>query len=292
MTELLDIFLEYIKNNKNYSSHTVEAYSRDINLFISFLEDKGLSFHNISPKVIREFSIHISKKGNLKSSTLRRIFSSIKSFANFLYRKGTIKKNFGNFISYPKIPNNLPKFIDEDRVISVLENFKVSKPIDIRDRAIVFFLYLTGCRVSELVSLKLEDVMFSSKMIRIKGKGSKERIIPLHPKLEEVLKEYLSYRNMFLTKPTKLFFVGSSKNGGISIRHVRNISYKYTSLMGKKSAPHTLRHSFATHLLDSGSDIRTLQEILGHTSIATTQRYTHTTISRLKEIYSKFHPHA
>jgi len=157
---------------------------------------------------------------------------------------------------------------------------------------ILYTFYLTGMRVSEVASLKLRDIDLSSKVIKIKGKGGKSRVVPIHPKLESKINEYMKYRDTMITKKTDLFFVGESRDGGISIRHMRNIIYKYTSLMGNRLSPHGLRHSFATHVLDNGADIRVVQELLGHSSISTTQRYTHTSLKRLRDIYKKAHPHA
>jgi integrase/recombinase XerC len=295
--ELLDMFLSYIRLNKNYSVHTTEAYARDINYFIDFLIEKKLSFEDITPRVMREFSVYLSTRFSnpFSPSSVRRILSSIKSFSKFLYKNGYISKNFGNFVVYPKLPEKLPKFIDEERIITTLNELEKNldkTPTNVRDLTILYTFYLTGMRISEVASLRLQDIDLSSKVIKVKGKGGKSRVVPIHPKLENKIDEYLKYRNTMLTKKTDLFFVGESRNGGISIRQMRNIIYKYTSLMGSRLSPHGLRHSFATHILDNGADIRVVQELLGHSSISTTQRYTHTSLKRLKDIYKKAHPHA
>ncbi len=301
MYNLLDAFLEYLRFNKNYSYMTIESYARDIGYFFEFLEDKKITLDEVDPKVIREFSLYLNSTRKLKHSSLRRIFSSIKSFAKFAYKKGFVSKNFGKYVVFPKLPSNLPKFLDEDRVVYMFENiYQKYNFIDnekkrimlIRDMAIMFCFYLTGVRISEIASLKLGDINFSSATILIKGKGGKKRIIPLHPILKEKILEYLNVRDKIKTKDTDLLFVGNSKEGGLSVRQIRNLVYKYTSLAGFKVNPHALRHTFATHLLNDGNDIRVIQELLGHSSIGTTQKYIHTSSRRLKEVYKKYHPHA
>lgn len=299
--EYLDIFLDYIKSNRKYSENTLEGYSRDIVCFIDFLESRGISFEEINSKVIRDFSLHLNSTKNLKSSSLRRVFSAIKSFSKFLYRNGIVSKNFGKYIVYPKLPTNLPKFLDEDRIIYLLSELEslvlrtsseYKKLVRIRDVAIMFSLYLTGMRVSELRNLRVSDVNLSSSTILVRGKGDKRRVIPIHPVLQDKLRNYLSVRDNLKLKNTDLFFVGKAKDGGISVRQIRNLVYRYTSLVGSRVSPHGIRHTFATHLLNNGSDIRVIQELLGHSSIGTTQRYIHTSIKRLREVYNKYHPHA
>ena len=301
MNELLDKFLDYLHLNKNYSNMTIQNYSRDINYFIEFLENNKISLENVNPKVIREFSLYLKETRNLKPSSLRRIFSSIKSFSKFLYKNKIISKNFGKYIVYPKLPDELPKFFDVDKVLLLLRELEnlihnskneIEKYKLIRDTAIIFCFYLTGTRISELSNLKIKDVDFYSNTILIKGKGNKTRVVPLHPLLKEKIEEYLNVRNLLKSKDTDLLFVGNSKKGGISVRQLRNIVYKYTSIIGSRLNPHGLRHTFATHLLDDGNDIRVIQEILGHSSIATTQKYIHTSLKKLKEVYKKYHSHA
>lgn len=299
MYHLLDRFLEYIGKNRNYSSNTLQSYARDINYFIEFLERKKIEFNDITPKIMREFSTYIANERKLKATSIRRLFSSIKSFSKFLYKNGFVFRNFGNFIVYPKVPQDLPKFIDQDKMVEllkILENdFKPSESKKLmfrRDVTFIYTLYLTGLRVSEVASLTLGDVDLNNGFINILGKGNKRRIIPIHPVLQKKLEEYLNIRHMLINKKTNLFFVGKGRNGGISSRHIRNIVYKYTSIIGVRLGPHGMRHTFATHLLDDGNDIRVIQELLGHSSISTTQKYTHTSLKRLREVYQKSHPHA
>ncbi|MFN4244665.1 MAG: tyrosine-type recombinase/integrase [Brevinematia bacterium] len=301
MNELLDSFLDYLRLNKNYSSLTIQNYSRDINYFIEFIERNNIELEKITSKVIREFSFYLKSTRNLKSSSLRRVFSSIKSFSKFLYRNKIVSKNFGKYIVYPKLSEELPKFLDVDKMILLLKQLdskinncrnQKKKYTLIRDATIIFCFYLTGTRISELAQITLKDIDFHSNTITIKGKGNKKRIIPIHPLLNEKINDYLSIRDLIKTKNTNLLFVGKSKKGGISIRQIRNLVYKYTSMIGNRLNPHGIRHTFATHLLDDGNDIRIIQEILGHSSIATTQRYTHTSLKRIKNIYDKYHSHA
>ncbi|MGC8964524.1 MAG: tyrosine-type recombinase/integrase [Brevinematia bacterium] len=298
MYNLLDKFLEYISKNRNYSYNTVKSYSRDIICFLEFLENKGIGLDDVNPKVIREFSTYITSEHSLKASSLRRLFSSIKSFSKFLYKNGFVLKNFGNFIVYPKIPQNLPKFIDQDRMIELLKTlenyFNPGKKeiIFIRDITLIYLLYLTGLRVSEVSNLQLSDVDLRNDFINVLGKGNKRRIVPIHPILKEKLNLYLEIRPKLMSKNTNLLFVGKGRKGGMSSRHIRNVVYKYTSMIYSRLSPHGMRHTFATHLLDDGNDIRVIQELLGHSSISTTQRYTHTSLKKLKEIYKKTHPHA
>lgn len=301
MYDLLDSFLEYLRRNRNYSDLTIENYARDIGYFLEFLEEKGISLEDINSRVIREFSLYINSSKKLKSSSLRRVFSSIKSFSRFLYRNKLVGKNFGKYIVYPKLPSELPRFLDEDKMVELLNELETKlysvsddkkRITTIRDIAIMFCFYLTGLRISEVGNLKVSDVDFSSDTIIVRGKGGKTRIVPLHPVLKEKLRLYMSVRNILKEKETELFFVGGAKNGGLSVRQIRNLVYKYTSFVGSRLNPHGLRHTFATHLLDDGNDIRVIQELLGHSSIATTQRYVHTSLKKLKEVYKKHHPHA
>ncbi|MCX8028962.1 MAG: tyrosine-type recombinase/integrase [Brevinematales bacterium] len=296
---MLDNFLEYLRLNKRYSENTIEAYARDISYLIEFLLENNQKIEDINSKLLRDFSIHINKKRQLKPSSLRRIFSSLKSFSKFLYKNNLISKNFGKYIVYPKLPNNLPKFMDEDKIINMLnyiENQIISNKNPkkslkkIRDNTIIFTFYLTGLRISELVELKISDIV--NDTLVVKGKGGKSRVLPIHPLLKEKINEYLKIRKLLMTKETNLLFVGNTRNGGISQRQVRNLVYKYTSIVGNKINPHGLRHTFATHLLNDGNDIRVIQDLLGHSSIGTTQRYIHTSLKRLKDIYKKYHPHA
>lgn len=301
MYELLDTFLEYLRLNRNYSELTINSYSRDINYFLEFVESRKLSLDEVNPRIIREFSLYLNSSRRFKPSSLRRILSSIRSFSKFLYRNNFVSRNFGKYITYPRLPFELPKFLDEDKIVELLGELErrkqlaysgKKKNIIVRDTAVVFCFYLTGARVSEVSRMKINDMDFSSGTVVIRGKGRKERAIPLHPVLREKLEEYLLVRDKLKKRNTDLLFVGNSRNGGMSVRHMRNVIYKYTSMVGSKVSPHGLRHTFATHLLNDGNDIRVIQDLLGHSSIATTQRYTHTSLKRLREIYDKYHPHA
>ena len=293
--DYIDKFLEYLKYEKNYSDYTIISYSNDIREFFDCIKKDVLSVST------EDVSIFL-KNNKFSSSTISRKLSAIKSFYNYLVLKDTIVSNPVNMVSYPKKEKKLPNYVTYEEYNNIFNddmNFKhVSKKgvntlFMSRDKLIIELFYDTGIRISELVNIKLNDINFSSKEIRIFGKGSKERIVFYGEYSEELLNEYIDNerKNLLKNKESEYLFI--NKNGvRITTRGVRKIVDKiFGSLSAyKKVSPHTLRHTFATHLLDAGCDLKVVQELLGHENLSTTEIYTHVSVQRLKNVYRDCHP--
>ena len=290
----LDRFLKYLKAEKNYSPNTLEAYSHDLRHFFSFIS--GSKLEDVDLPLLRKY-LALLKENNLSKRTMARRAASLRSFFKFLIREGHLKKNPMAPMRNPKLEKKLPMVLDENEVTKLLE----SPENDLagrRDRAILETIYSSGLRVSELVGLNLDRVDFIGGVCRVMGKGSKERLCPMGDKALRSIRSYLEIRNKKTAKKNeKALFLSHSPhgNGGrITARSVCRILHKYivkTSRLENVS-PHTLRHSFATHLLNRGADLRAVQELLGHANLSTTQIYTHVSTARLKEAYDKAHPRA
>ncbi|MCK9615156.1 MAG: tyrosine recombinase XerC [Candidatus Omnitrophica bacterium] len=285
----IDKFLNYLTIEKNYSNHTVTNYRIDLKEFERFLI-------NHAPKDIKEIDYFILRKflsllseRNLNKRTVSRKISTLKSFFKFMVREAEIKSNPANSLIYPRLDKNLPVFLTEEQVVKIINLPKENSILSLRDKSILEALYSTGARVSELVKLKINDVDLISGIIKVMGKGRKERLLPLGEPALLSIKNYLDKRS---DKNPSLFL--NRNNGSLTDRGIRLIVDKYIrqAATNLKVSPHTFRHSFATHLLSRGADLRSVQELLGHSSIATTQIYTHLTIDTLKKVYDKAHPRA
>lgn len=282
-------FLNYLAIEKNYSPHTLTNYKIDLDDFTAFLDSQGnKDIKDIDYFILRKFLSVLSEK-KLNKRSLSRKISTLKSFFKFLMREGEIKVNPASSLIYPRLDKKLPKFLTENEVKKVLEIPTGNDTMSLRDKAILEFLYSTGARVSEMVSLKKGDIDLISGIAKVKGKGRKERLLPLGEPAILVIKKYLDSRG---DKNSSLFI--NKKSGSLTDRGVRNILNRYIkkAAMSLKVSPHIFRHSFATHLLNRGADLRSVQELLGHSSISTTQVYTHLTIDTLKKVYEKSHPRA
>lgn len=284
-----DRFLNYITIEKNYSSHTAVNYRTDLGEFENFLNSLGgKDIKNIDYFLLRKFIGALNEKGLSKRSLSRKI-STLKSFFKFIQREGKIESNPAVSLIYPRLDKPLPKFLTEKETKTILSLPEGQSLTSLRDRAILEFLYSTGARVSEMVSLKREELDLISGAVKVKGKGRKERLLVLGEPAVISLKEYLDKRK----DENRALFV-NKRGGTLTDRGVRVIICKYIkkAAIPLKVSPHTFRHSFATHLLNRGADLRCVQELLGHSSIATTQVYTHLTIDSLKKVYQKAHPRA
>jgi len=285
----IDKFLNYLSIEKNYSLHTIANYQRDLREFSEFLNSRNChEIKNIDYFILRKFLGVLSEK-RLDKRTISRKISTLKSFFKFIVREGIVKNNPAISLIYPRLDKPLPKFLTEKEVKQVLGLPKGNDILVLRDRAILEFLYSTGCRVSEMTSLKKEEVDLIGGVVKVKGKGRKERLLPLGEPAILRIKDYLDAR----ADTSKALFVNKRKTA-LSDRGVRLIIYKYIkkAALNLQVSPHTFRHSFATHLLNRGADLRSVQELLGHSTIATTQIYTHLTIDSLKSVYQKAHPRA
>ena len=285
----IDKFLNYITIEKNYSSHTASNYKSDLLKFEQFLASRGgKDIKNIDYFLLRKFLSQLNEE-NLSKSSLSRKISTLKSFFKFAQREGIVKNNPAISLIYPRVDKNLPKFLTEKEVNNILKLPKTKDVLGLRDKAILEFLYSTGARVSEMVSLNQDDIDLIGGITKVKGKGKKERLLPLGEPAILSIKKYLDKR----TDDNKALFI-NKRGGRLSDRGVRDIIYKCIkkAALALKISPHTFRHSFATHILNRGADLRSVQELLGHSSISTTQIYTHLTIDSLKSVYQKAHPRA
>ncbi len=286
MDRLIERFVRYLEIEKNYSGHTVLNYRLDLDDFIKFLKD--VPIEKVDYLLLRKY-LAVLKEKKLGSRSMARHLSALRSFFKFLTREGFLKTNPILSVSSPKLDKHLPQFLTEEEVSRLIEASLPDNEMGLRDRAILETFYSTGMRISELVSLSQEDLDFIGGVVKLKGKGKKERIAPIGDKAIFSLREYLEKRK----KQASAVFL-NKRGARITDRGVRNIVGKYLRLSGMKQgvSPHTLRHSFATHLLNRGADLRTVQELLGHANLSTTQIYTHLTTEKLKNVYDKAHPRA
>jgi len=283
-------FIRYLEIERNASKHTLVNYSIDLKSLSEFLKDEPIE--KVDYVVLRRYLASLKELKLSKVSIARKI-ASIRSFFKFLFREGIIKNNPASSLSTPKRDKHLPKFLDEKEIVLLLESPGKEDESGLRDAAILATLYSTGIRVSELVGLNIVSVDQIGGVIKVLGKGKKERIVPIGDRALQAIRDYLKKRRLAGGKDDRALFF--NKNGGrLTDRSVRRIINKYilkTSIQ-QKISPHTLRHSFATHLLDHGADLRSVQELLGHANLSTTQIYTHITTERLKSAYEKTHPRA
>ncbi len=297
MEKILKHFAGYILIEKGLSKNTVSAYTSDIRFFIEYLKEENIeNFSDVTRNDILFFLEDSSDKGIEPASLARRLVS-IKVFFKYLFQEKLIKADITDVMTSPKLWRLLPDFLTPDEVDSLLEVYssRVRDPLTIRNRTILELMYSCGLRVSETVNLKLTDLKFDDGIIRVTGKGNKERIVPLGLPAERLLKKYLEKFRPKLLKGEDESIVFLSNNGRILTRErVWGIIKEATKLAGihKNIHPHTLRHSFASHLLANGADLRVIQEMLGHADISTTQIYTHIDQDRLKNVLKQFHPRA
>ncbi len=296
MQESIGLFKSWLENEKGYSEHTVSGYCRDLTEFTSsFADEKKPS--EIDNNDVRKFvsSLHLKNHG----ATVSRKLSALRTFFRFLIREGKIRDNPLTGISGPKSGRSIPVFLTVDEVFSLLESPDSRDPFRSRDRAILELLYSTGMRVAELVSRNIDDLDFESEMLRVTGKGNKQRIVPVGSPALEAVRAWLPERSKIINKPNdrgrqierQAIFI-NARGGRLTTRSVERFVVKYAARAGLRQTvtPHALRHSFATHLLEMGADLRSVQELLGHASLSTTQRYTHLTLDHLSEVYDKTHP--
>lgn len=283
-------FLRYLEIEKNASKHTLLNYSIDLRSLKDFLKDEPIE--KIDHITLRRYLAFL-KENNLSKTSIARKVAAIRSFFRFLCREGFLKTNPASSLSTPKREKYLPKFLDENEVVKLIESPQGDSISAFRDKAILETLYSTGIRVSELVGLNVEHIDQIGGVIKVYGKGKKERIVPIGERALRAIREYVNKQRYRDSGQGKALFLNKSGDR-ITDRSIRRVIEKYirkTSLK-EKISPHTLRHSFATHLLDRGADLRSVQELLGHANLSTTQIYTHITTERLKSAYEKSHPRA
>lgn len=290
MQRYIDKFMNYLKVEKNASAHTITNYTVDLDVFKDFLGDKEIE--TVDHLSLRRFLAELRAKNYAKRTVARKL-ASLRSFFRFLFREGHIKKNPITAVLTPKLDKKLPLFLDTARIDRLLSTPTDKNMAGLRDRALLETLYSTGIRVSELVGLDLGDIDFISGVIKVLGKGSKERIVPIGEPALGVIRKYIDKRAGYKAEDRDAVFLNKS-GGRLTDRSVRRVLDKHIKTCGiiEKISPHSLRHSFATHLLDRGADLRSVQELLGHMNLSTTQIYTHVTMERLKSVYDKAHPRA
>ncbi len=299
MYDTLDSFIEYIYDKRSKSNATSDSYRRDISRFIVYLKDNKIDdFNEVNKGIVFDYIDLLRSgkitRGKISNSSYARNLSSLRSFYKYLCSKHIADQN--PFVQFKnvKIEKHLPDVLTFDQIEKILDCFDLNNPLEVRNRCIVETIYACGLRISECCNLLINNIDQQNLTIRVIGKGNKERMIPYYPRLNELIDLYIEmYRNTYAPDGFEFLFV-SNKGGKISPRSVQYLleDVKVKANIPIDIHPHMLRHSFATHLLDNGADLRTVQELLGHENLSTTQLYTHLTYDRLKTAVDKAHPHS
>jgi integrase/recombinase XerC len=320
MKQHIDKFIDYLRYERNASPNTIREYRRDVTQFMQFLTppgEKTMPLAQVDHRVIREF-VGWSYDQKLEKSSVARKLAALRTFFKYCVREGVVKQNPARLVSTPKLPKRVPRVITAEEMNGFLDNILGGSPAAAkdkgparqrkkqgdakimlkRDRAILELLYASGLRVSELVGLNLGDIDRAGQMLRVLGKGRKERVVPFGSSAQAALEAYWPVRDEILNRPgaaseLQAVFLNHYADR-LGTRSVRTIVKKYSRLadVNWDLHPHSLRHAFATHLLADGADLRAIQELLGHVSLSTTQRYTQASIQQLMNVYDKAHPHA
>jgi integrase/recombinase XerC len=304
--EQLRGFLDYIRLNRNASPHTVAAYESDLAQFLAFAGEhigrrNALEPRHLTLELIRAYLGDLYRQGQARTSVARKV-SALRTFTRYLRREGLIDADPAALAVAPKREQKVPAHLSVDEMGQLLGTPDTSTPLGRRDRAILELFYASGIRLSELVALDLEDVDLSGRMVRVMGKGRKERIVPFNTSTEKSLRKWYADRALLAqgekrkrrsTESGTPLFV-NARGGRLTGRSVQRLVGRYVSSCSTRFgiSPHALRHSFATHLLQAGADLRAIQELLGHVRLSTTQRYTHVNVAQLLDVYRKAHPRA
>lgn len=295
MLELLSEFVEFLLVERGLAKNTIDSYKRDLKSYLTYLRLQGIENINDTNRTIIVSYLLFMQRDGKASSSISRACASIKSFYQFLFRERYIKDDPTINLDTPKLEHRLPRVLSIEEVDRLLRQPKLNDPLGFRDKTMLELLYATGMRVTELISLTVEDINLDMGYVRCFGKGSKERILPVGSISIKYLKKYIKDVRCKLLKKnsTNILFL-NHRGKGLSRQGFWKIIKKYSKQanLSKKVTPHTLRHSFATHLLENGADLRAVQEMLGHADISTTQIYTHITRSKIKEVYDNTHPRA
>jgi integrase/recombinase XerC len=299
LEQQIDAFAQYLADERRSSARTVETYIRDLRSFRDYIRDQGLPADARKLDIVALRGFLSTLFGSNQASTIKKKVSSIRSFFKFLLKRQIIDQNPASGLRSPKIAKSLPRFLSVDQAFRVMEappkEDKRAKLFKVRDQALLETLYGTGVRVSELAGMNLEHCDFTELEVRVLGKGGKERIVPLGKSAVEAIRAYLPERGALLEKAKAgdLDALWLSRGGRrLSVRQVQNIVRRHGTLGAGRGDlhPHAMRHTCATHLLDAGADLRSIQELLGHSSLSTTQKYTHVSVDRLMEVYDRAHP--
>ena len=306
MEQLLTQFLEHLRYERNVSEHTLRNYTSDLHQFLDYLapaeprtgKRSAPAIHHIDHITIREWlsTLHATQK---KKASVARKLAALRTFFQFLVREGVLELNPAKLVSTPRLEKKLPRHLSIEEAIKFIETPDTKTDLGKRDRATLELMYATGVRVSELTKIDVGDIDFKNKLIRVTGKRRKERIVPFGDPASEALQNYMNVRDRFLNaaavsvrEPEAVFL--NYQGTRITTRSVGRMVEKYIRICAgiHNISPHALRHSFATHLLDSGADLRDIQELLGHARLSSTQIYTHVSMEKLIEVYDKAHPKA
>lgn len=294
-------YKESLEHEKRASPHTVKNYMLDLVQFCEYvslhqpelIQGQSLQLNAINPLMLRSFLALLFQKNN--PASVARKLSSLRSFFQYFLKKGEISQNPARAIHSPKVPKRLPQFLNVDEVFKLLDMHYDSTFKGRRDQSVLELLYSCGLRVSELVGLNMKDLDLESRMVRVLGKGNKERLVPIGQKAVDRINTYLPFRQLVMQKnPESLALFINFRAGRLTARSVQRLVDQAIQKTGiaKNISPHVLRHSFATHLLNAGADLRSIQELLGHSSLSTTQKYTHVNVDQLMKVYDRSHPKA
>jgi integrase/recombinase XerC len=308
MLEHLKHFLQFLSLNRNASAHTVRAYESDLTQLLAHVAaNRGIKRGDLTPAhldrgAIRSFLGELHKRGQTRASAARKL-AATRTFLRYLRREGLIDDDPGAMVVTPKRDIRMPAHLSEQEMLALIGAASVTTPLGRRDRAILELFYASGLRLSELVGLDLDDVNLSGRMSRVLGKGGKERLVPFNTSTAKAIRAYLNDRETIVRgrggregqerRVRHPLFV-NYRGGRLTVRSVDRLVRRYVAATSARSgiSPHALRHSFATHLLQRGADLRAIQELLGHAQLSTTQRYTHVNAAQLLEVYRKSHPRA
>jgi integrase/recombinase XerC len=292
MQKKIEAFINHLQYERNASPHTLDAYRRNLLQFYAHMQETGVSFSRIDNMAIRSFLAVLYRKQE-KKSTIACKLAALRSFFQFCVQKKWLKDNPAKVVATPRQDKHVPSFLSEEEMAALLDVPDTRRPLDLRDKALLELLYATGLRVSELVGLDWEDINFEERLLRVRGKGKKERLVPYGRSAENSLYAYFRVRpalSQDRVDETAVFL--NYRGQRLSARSVQRIVrfYIQQTALKRKISPHSLRHSFASHLLSRGADLRSIQELLGHASLATTQKYTHLDLKHLLDVYRKSHP--
>lgn len=299
MLDLLEVYSQYLLKERNASPHTHKNYLADLRQFFQFFATQApttprqgpAALKAVTPEVVRGYIASLMDKHH--PASVARKLASLRSFFQFWIRQGAIEANPAKEVATPKIPRRVPRFLSIDETFHLLSLPKEEGLLGTRDKAVMELIYAAGLRVSELVGLNVTDVDLDGLKVRVFGKGRKERIIPVVKKAVDAVRGYLKERRNAVRDGEKALFV-NRRGGRLTARSVERMMRKYLreASINKRVTPHVLRHTFATHLLNQGADLRGIQELLGHASLSTTQKYTHVSVDQLIDVYDKTHPKA
>ncbi len=290
----MENFLEYLEYQRHYSKYTVDNYRKDLESYFSYIEQENLSYLKIEPQDIRFYLAYMKEKKKEKPTSIARHLSALRGFYQYLVSEGKIDNNYFLLVKGPKKEKNLPRFFEYNELEALFEVPDLKTPIGQRNRLILEILYATGCRVGELVSIQIKDIKRQERKILILGKGKKERFLYYGENAEEILNLYLGDGYLQLNKKNSPYLFLNQKGQPLTtegIRYILDTIIQQTSIH-KHLSPHMIRHSFATHLLNEGCDLLSVQSLLGHESLKSTQIYTHVTTDRLKDVYYHSFPRA